>query len=120
MHFELEGEALPDGAQPVGVVRAEFVQQRERPPLLLVLYRDLALMKQRISVVVPEAAKAKVTFIVPAGVATDDISILDAGELTVSAIASPSDTSPVEEEVDAEVDETGALRKRANPPPSWS
>lgn len=102
-------KSLPSGSAPAGDE--------------LFLYRDFALMKQRISVVVPEAGKAKVTLIVPAGIATDDITILGTDGTSVSSISNPIDVQRVEEQLEEHLDDEGyslddgALRKLPDPPP---
>ncbi len=49
----------------------------------ITLYRDLALVKQRVEVDVPAADKAHVTLLIAANVGADDILVVDRGELTV-------------------------------------
>ena len=50
------------------------------------LYRDRALVKQRVEVVVPPADKATVAIKVAAGIGPEDLVILDRGELDVSEL----------------------------------
>jgi len=52
----------------------------------ITLYRDRALVKQRVEVAVPAGATAAIAIKVAAGVAPDDLAILDRGELTVWAL----------------------------------
>jgi len=52
----------------------------------ITLYRDRALVKQRVEVAVPPAGTAAIAIKVAAGVGPDDLVILDRGELTVSAL----------------------------------
>jgi hypothetical protein len=52
----------------------------------ITLYRDRALVKQRVEVVVPVAAKATITVRLPIGIDVDDIAVLDRGELIVSEL----------------------------------
>jgi hypothetical protein len=59
------------------------------------LYRDRALVRQRLEVVVPPAGTARVAIKLAAGVASDDVVILDRGELVVSKLRVPG-TSPDE------------------------
>jgi len=57
------------------------------------LYRDLALVRQRVEVDVPAADKARVSLTLPVGLGADDIVITDRGELTVElAVATPAPT----------------------------
>lgn len=56
----------------------------------ITLYRDRALIKHQIDVVVPEAAHATVSFVVPEGVSLDDVAIVDSGGATVSELRGPT------------------------------
>ncbi|MBL9015808.1 MAG: hypothetical protein JNL83_16605 [Myxococcales bacterium] len=52
----------------------------------ITLYRDRALVKQRVEVDIPVAAKATVTVRLPIGLDADDLVVLDRGELIVSEL----------------------------------
>jgi hypothetical protein len=52
----------------------------------ITLYRDRAVVKQRVEVVVPATGTAAIAVKVAAGVGPDDLAILDRGELTISAL----------------------------------
>jgi hypothetical protein len=62
------------------------------------LYRDRALVRQRVEVVVPPTGTAMVAIKIAAGVGPDDLVILDRGELAVSELrvttAPPSEPGP--------------------------
>jgi len=62
------------------------------------LYRDRALIKQRVDVMIPPADTATVTIKVAAGIDPDDLVILDRGELSVSELrvanAAPDEPAP--------------------------
>lgn len=64
----------------------------------VMLYRDRALVRQRIEVVVPATGTAMVAIKIAAGVAPDDLVILDRGELAVSELrvtsAPPGEPGP--------------------------
>ncbi len=73
----------------------------------ITLYRDRALVKQRVEVDIPTAAKATVTVRLPIGVDADDVVILDRGELIVSELralesATPEPVAPKHVEVETE------------------
>ncbi|HEX2685211.1 MAG TPA: hypothetical protein VHN14_01270 [Kofleriaceae bacterium] len=86
------------------------------------LYRDRALVKQRVDVVVPPADTATVSIKVAAGVDPDDLVILDRGELVVSALrvlpARPDAPGPVARAAAAEPsdDPLGSLDDEATDP----
>lgn len=65
--------------------------QRAAPPPPpgdeVTLYRDRALVRQRVDVVIPPADSARVSVRVPIGVDVEDIVVLDRGELSVSELA---------------------------------
>jgi hypothetical protein len=70
-------------------------QSVARPPAdELLLYRDRALVMQRIDVVIPEADQALVRFAVPAGVTVEDVAIIDPGALSVGELSGPSEPTP--------------------------
>jgi hypothetical protein len=52
----------------------------------ITLYRDRAVVKQRVEVVVPPAGTAAFAIKVAAGIGPDDLAILDRGELTIWAL----------------------------------
>ena len=57
------------------------------------LYRDLALVRQRVEVDVPAADKAHVSLTLPVGLGADDVVITDRGELTIElVVATPPPT----------------------------
>ncbi len=95
----------------------------------ITLYRDRALIKHRIDVVVPEASHATVSYVVPEGVSLDDVAIVDRGVLTVGELRGPITDEPaiepetaVDEELDKELDleeatkDAEAPQKKAPPP----
>lgn len=67
------------GAQPHAAPAASTGEQ-------VTLYRDRALVKQRVEVAVPPAGSATIAIRVAAGVGADDVVVLDRGELSVSAL----------------------------------
>lgn len=86
------------------------VQRTASPPPPgdeLTLYRDHALVKQRVDLEIPPADTATVTVHVPIGVDVEDVVVLDRGELTVSELRA------------AEVKrETAAANKKMKPAPT--
>ena len=65
------------------------VQRAAAPPPVgdeLTLYRDRALVKQRVEVEIPPADTATVTVRVPIGVDVEDVVVLERGELSVSEL----------------------------------
>jgi hypothetical protein len=74
------------------------------------LYRDLALVQQHVEIVVP-STRSTIAIKVAAGVRPDDVTILDRGELTVSArdaqAAGAPDDEPDDEADDEPDDEAG-------------
>ena len=52
----------------------------------ITLYRDRALVKQRVEIDVPVAAKATIRVRLPIGIDADDVVVLDRGELIVSEL----------------------------------
>ena len=60
----------------------------------ITLYREHAIVTRRIDVVVPEASKATVTFLVPAGVGLEDVAVIERGTLVVSEPRGPSTPEP--------------------------
>jgi hypothetical protein len=95
--------AVACGARPPSLPSGSAVATDE-----ITLYRDRALIKHRIDVVVPEASSATVSYVVPEGVTIDDVAVVENGVLTVSAIHSPSvnlePPPPLEDEEDDEND----------------
>lgn len=77
----------------------------------ITLYRDRALVKHRIDVVVPEASKATVSYVIPAGVSLDDVAVVDRGVTNVSELRAPLEEPPIvrstfdEEELEPDLDE---------------
>ncbi len=55
----------------------------------IALYRDRALVKHRIDVVVPEASIATVSYVVPEGVSLGDVALVDTGVLNISEVRTP-------------------------------
>jgi hypothetical protein len=99
--------AVACGARPPALPSGSAVATDE-----ITLYRDRALIKHRIDVVVPEASSATVSYVVPEGVTIDDVAVVEHGVLTVSAIHSPSvnlEPPPLEDEEDDENDENDDL-----------
>ncbi len=97
----------------------------------ITLYRDRALIKHRIDVVVPEASHATVSYVVPEGVSLDDVAIVDRGVLTVGELRGPITDVPVvpqpetsiDDEFDKELDLEEATKdaeapQKTAPPPS--
>jgi hypothetical protein len=70
----------------------------------ITLYRDRALIKHRIDVVVPEASFATVSYVVPEGVEVDDVAVVDRGVLTISELRGleppPPPSVPDDEDLD--------------------
>lgn len=64
-----------------------------RAPLAteITLYRDLALVKQRVEVAVPASKRAVAQVVLPPGVAFGDVSVVERGELTIHEIRSSDD-----------------------------
>ena len=84
----------------------------------ITLYRDRALIKHRIDVVVPEASHGTVSYTVPDGVSLDDVAVVDRGVVTVSELRGPLGEAPagkVEKEFDEEFD--GDLGEDLEEPP---
>lgn len=75
----------------------------------ITLYRDRALVKQRVEVDIPTAAKATVTVRLPIGIDADDVVVLDRGELIVSELRAASAAAGAEpavpKHVEVETDE---------------
>jgi hypothetical protein len=67
------------GARPHAAPAASTSEQ-------VTLYRDRALVQQRVEVVVPPAGNATIAIRVAAGIGADDVVVLDRGELSVSAL----------------------------------
>jgi hypothetical protein len=104
-------------------------------PTSVTLYRDRALVAQRLIVDIPPASKATVEIEVAAGIQPDDVFVVDPGELVISDLrvvgGAPPTTQPVkpvkerdedddddDEEDDDEPDTKLALPPRtAEPPP---
>ena len=87
----------------------------------ITLYRDRALVKQRVEIDVPVAAKATVTVRLPIGIDADDVVILDRGELIVSELraldapagdaapaARPRELEEIIEDIEAPAEDDGA------------
>lgn len=93
----------------------------------ITLYRDRAVIKQRIEVAVPNAARSVVTVSVPAGVNVEDVVVLDRGQLTISELrgssliatgsAAVDDPSQQREDEDFE-DDPAPEREPTTPVPS--
>jgi len=58
----------------------------------ITLYRDRAVIRQRVELVVPVADRATVTVTIAAGVHLEDVVVLDRGELTISGLRGTSAT----------------------------
>ncbi len=94
----------------------------------LTLYRDRALVKQRVEVDIPPADTATVSVRVPIGVDVEDVVVLDRGELAVSElravevarVAAPAKKTEVEptDEDDEESPEEGDEDKIGPSPPT--
>lgn len=87
-----------------------------RPPAesdAITLYRDRALVKQRIEVQIPPADTAKVTVRLPIGVDVEDVVVLDRGELGVSQLAAIDRPAAARPAVTADEDD----EEPAEPPP---
>ena len=90
----------------------------------ITLYRDRAVIKHRIDVVVPVASHATVSYVVPEGVGVDDVAVVDHGALTISELRGPARPvvlphnrdRRVEEDLDDE--EADADVPPATPPPA--
>jgi hypothetical protein len=78
------------GAKPPALPSGSAVATDE-----ITLYRDRALIKHRVDVVVPEASHATVSYVVPEGVDLDDVSVVDRGVLNVTALRGPPERDPV-------------------------
>lgn len=85
----------------------------------IMLYRDRALIKHRLDVVVPEASHATVSFVVPEGVAVDDVAVVDRGVLTVSELRAPTSATPepepIPEDLEGEIDLEEDLKRADDP-----
>ena len=67
----------------------------------ITLYRDLALVSQRVDIDVPPASTAHVKVLVPPGVELDQLVVLDRDRLAISELATsrrPDDSEPTDEE----------------------
>jgi hypothetical protein len=75
----------------------------------LTLYRDRAVIKQRVQVAVANAARSVVTVSVPPGVRVEDVVVLDRGQLTISELrgSSAGMATPAADEPDQQDEETG-------------
>jgi len=93
----------------------------------ITLYRDRALVKQRVELDIPVAAKATVTVRLPIGIAADDVVVLDRGELIVSELragapdgaivpAAPPIEIETEDEIGEDVDEPDEDEEVVAPP----
>ncbi|MGE0395816.1 MAG: hypothetical protein AB7T06_03735 [Kofleriaceae bacterium] len=86
------------------------------------LYRDRALVKHRIDVVVPEASHATVSYVVPEGVSIDDVAVVDRGVVTISELRSPvveePEPEPLPDELDGERDLEEDLERAEAPRPA--
>ncbi len=60
----------------------------------ITLYRDRAVIRQRVELVVPVADRATVTVTIAAGVQIEDVVVLDRGDLTISELRGTSATVP--------------------------
>ena len=81
------------------------------------LYRDRAIVAQRVDVDVPPAALATVRVTVAAGVSADDVLVLDRGELAVTVRAAAPPAGPPPSAEDAPAPELDA-RPKARPAPA--
>ena len=89
----------------------------------LTLYRDRALVRQRIEVDIPPADRATVTVKVAIGVDLDDVVVLDRGELIISelrAVKAPEQAPPPAKPVAHDVEDEGGEsdgEEPVTPPP---
>lgn len=86
---------IPTGIAALVVAGLACGPKTVRPPAAalgeeITLYRDRAVVRQRVEVTVPEADQAIVTLQVPAGVDVEDVVVLDRGELTVTQSLEPA------------------------------
>lgn len=73
----------------------------------ITMYRDRAVIKQRVELEVPIADHATITVQIAAGVGIEDVVILDRGELTISELRGTSSGTPPAKPVTDESDEVG-------------
>ncbi|HEY5938504.1 MAG TPA: hypothetical protein VIU61_27825 [Kofleriaceae bacterium] len=104
-----------------GRVRAPATEPT--PPTSVVLYRDRALVAQRVVVDVPPASKATVELEVAAGIGPDDVFVVDPGGLVISdlRVVGGAPAKPVVEPVavdeESDDDDDEGERKPAPPKP---
>ena len=85
----------------------------------ITLYRDRAVIKQRVELVVPVADRATVTVTIAAGVQIEDVVVLDRGELTISELHGTSATvtpAKAAHDDDDDDDDDGEVHGPALPP----
>lgn len=94
------------------------------PPASVTLYRDRALVAQRVVVDIPPASKATLQIDVAAGVGPDDVFVVDPGELVISdlrvvggAPAKPVAVEPSAGKPDDDDDDDTPKPATAAPPP---